>query len=108
MIYSSYTDKYHEKIGLEINNKDIVKNKNGDITYITEDDLINFCCKYSDIDSNLIIDILKIWSYESKIKFYYYCNNTNDDDIFFCCHEWYKIKPVIYLILLKIDYFIKN
>lgn len=105
MQYENYTNQDHEKIGFKILNKDVLKTNSGDITYITKSDILDFCHKYSNIDDILISDILKIWSFEEKIKFYYYGGIMRERDISFVCHEWIQFKPIMFIILQMISYF---
>ena len=105
MKYSDYSRSIHSEIGMKIYNKPILKNNEGDISYIEYKDIINFCNKYKEIDENLIKDMLSIWSPEYKIKFHYYGGIINNNEILFTCHEWESIKPIIFMLLEKISYF---
>ena len=100
MIYSQYTVEIHNNIGKEIFNKHIELDNSETVSFITQENIIEFCNKYKKIDENIIGDILKIWSYEKKIKYYYTSNGFG-----FNCHDWINFKPILYIILDKIGYF---
>lgn len=107
MRYNNYTNELHQNIGIKIYNKDLVKNNSGDISYITNTDIIEFIKKKNkSVDEELIKDIMDIWSHESKIKFYYYGGKLKDNqELTFYCSDWYKFKPILFLILTQINYF---
>lgn len=107
MRYNNYTNKLHQIIGLKIYNKELIKNNSGDISYITNTDILEFVKKENkNLDDELIADIMNIWSHESKIKFHYYGGILKDNqDLTFFCSDWYKFKPILFLILSQINYF---
>jgi hypothetical protein len=107
MEYYKYTNEIHQNIGMKIYNKELLKNKSGDVSIITYLDIIEFVKKENkNIEIELIKDILNIWSHDSTIKFHYYGGKLKDDtDLSFYCNDWYKIRPVLFLILIQINYF---
>ena len=107
MRYNNYTNELHENIGIKIYNKELLKNKSGDISYITYSDIVEFIKKEDkSLDNELIKDIMKIWSYELKIKFHYYSGILkSQEELSFFCSEWYEFKPILFLILTQISYF---
>lgn len=107
MKYSEYSRSIHSEIGMKIYNKPLIKNNDGDISYIDFKDIISFCNEYKEIDENLIKDMLGIWSHEHKIKFYYYAGIINNNEILFPCHEWDSFRPILFILLEKISYFYK-
>ena len=53
MKYSDYSRSIHSEIGMKIYNKPLIKNNDGDISYIDFKDIISFCNEYKEIELKL-------------------------------------------------------